>query len=1122
MRRMLIAVLSGVVMALSLPLGAGADTTVTATMRDAIVGGGPALPGETIEYTVIISDTGNGEAALGVVFSVATLDSETTLVGSIIAFPIAVDDDYVLSATGNITTQITSANGLLANDVDPDGGGTTGACSDDPGTKCLVAEVSSGGTIGGPVTVFPATIDTNQDGEVIVQADGSFTYSAPAGFTGTDGFVYLVEDAGGNSDDATGTGTSTSIGTVSILVTEAVWYVDNSVGGANNGSLSDPFNTATALQDAAAASGTGDLIFVFEEGGGVYGGGIALQADQMLIGAGEGLTITFDDGGGAVNIIVEAAGGASPVITNSGGDGITLASAITSGNTIKGLDVGNGANPVNGDGIFGGSDLETVTISGVNITTSGGAAIDLTGDATDDVLAISLGSVTADGGAGDGISVTGFASGSFTVTGTTSVGATTPPGFDGISLISNGAATFTFADIDVTTASGDGLVASSSGTVNIDDGTPISTIGATGGAAVDITSTIIDVNFASVTASGGTNGIRLNSTSGTGFEVTGTSSITNSTGVGVSLTSNSANIDLGDLDIDNTTSNQNGLVATSNSGTLTTDDGTINTGSGTAVNITSTDISGTGVTFASVSASGGANGIVLTNTGSTGGSFTVTGTGTAGTGGTIQNTTGANGATSGIGIRLSNAQNVSLNFMQINGHTNFAIRGFDVTGFEMADSVVNGVNGNSAADDEASISFDDLLGNSVITRSTINGGLENNIRVLNDSSTAMTLTITDNTIGPNSTASGNDGIGVEAQLNADMTLIIAGNTLTAHRGDHIDITSLDDSTVDVVITDNVMTGGHPNPGGQSLVVASDEASDFTFDISENTINGAIVNAFTIFQGKPVASAVSTLTGTIHDNSIGTAGVNGSGSSQGNGIDVDATGRGTLTVDISDNDIRQWENFAGLLLQAGDDDPNLNVTVTGNTILNPNTGFNPINALHANIGKTAAGTVAACLDITGNNMVGGGSPTDFRLRQRNSSTVNLPGYAGSTNGSGVVAFIQGQNTGVPDGSFQVSGSGGGFTGNAGCTLPPIELITIIKGAGSGSVNVNPPNVTCSPPSTTDADCRQVFGSSTSVTLTATADGGSSFAGWGGVCAAEGTNATCTRTIDAARSATATFD
>ena len=153
------------------------------------------------------------------------------------------------------------------------------------------------------------------------------------------------------------------------------------------------------------------------------------------------------------------------------------------------------------------------------------------------------------------------------------------------------------------------------------------------------------------------------------------------------------------------------------------------------------------------------------------------------------------------------------------------------------------------------------------------------------------------------------------------------------------------------------------------------------------------------------------------------------------------------------------------------------------------------------------------------MVGGGSPTDFRLRQRNSSTFNLPGLTG-----GAVAFIQGQNTGTPSGSL---GTGSTFTGNAGCDLPDFVLHVIIKGAGDGSVSINPAagggTVTCSPPSATDVDCRQDYGStSTSVTMTATAGGGSSFTGWGGVCAAEGTNATCTRTIGAARSATATFD
>lgn len=315
MRRMPIAVLSGLVVALSLPLSVGAAPTVTAEMTDAIVPAGPAIPGATIEYTVIITDVGDAEDALGVVFSVGALDTETSLVGSIIAYPIAVDDDYTLSATSDITTEIPDTIGLLANDVDPDGGGTTGACSDNPGVKCLVIEVSS--SMSAAMTT-PVTITTNQGGSVTVAVDGSFTYESPPGFTGTDGFKYLVEDAAGNSDEVMPF--ETSVGTVSINVAMAVWYVDNSVGGANNGSLSNPFNTATALQDAANASSAGDLIFVFA--GTDYTGGLTLDNNEMLIGEGEGLTIAFNDSLPGMTDIVIAAG-TSPVITNTGGNGIT-------------------------------------------------------------------------------------------------------------------------------------------------------------------------------------------------------------------------------------------------------------------------------------------------------------------------------------------------------------------------------------------------------------------------------------------------------------------------------------------------------------------------------------------------------------------------------------------------------------------------------------------------------------------------------------------------------------------------------------------------------------------------------------------------------------------------------
>ena len=78
----------------------------------------------------------------------------------------------------------------------------------------------------------------------------------------------------------------------------------------------------------------------------------------------------------------------------------------------------------------------------------------------------------------------------------------------------------------------------------------------------------------------------------------------------------------------------------------------------------------------------------------------------------------------------------------------------------------------------------------------------------------------------------------------------------------------------------------------------------------------------------------------------------------------------------------------------------------------------------------------------NDIVGSGYSTggynDFRLRQRNSSTVRLPGYAGAnTDTAAVVTFIQGRNTPTASGSATVAvPPGGGFTGGISCTPPTL--------------------------------------------------------------------------------------
>lgn len=70
----------------------------------------------------------------------------------------------------------------------------------------------------------------------------------------------------------------------------------------------------------------------------------------------------------------------------------------------------------------------------------------------------------------------------------------------------------------------------------------------------------------------------------------------------------------------------------------------------------------------------------------------------------------------------------------------------------------------------------------------------------------------------------------------------------------------------------------------------------------------------------------------------------------------------------------------------------------------------------------------------------------------------------------------------------------------------------QGAGAGSVTSSPAGIACG------ATCSADFDAGTSVTLTATPDGGSTFAGWGGACA--GSDLTCALTLSDGNTVTAT--
>lgn len=455
---------------------------------------------------------------------------------------------------------------------------------------------------------------------------------------------------------------------------------------------------------------------------------------------------------------------------------------------------------------------------------------------------------------------------------------------------------------------------------------------------------------------------------------------------------------------------------------------------GVAVNLANGTLA---ATLTSVSASGGANGIILQNTT---GSFTVTGTGAAGSGGTIQNTVGANGSSAGNGVYLNSVSDVSLTSMNLQTHQNFAVRGLSVSNFALVKSTISGVNGNSAASDEGSVSFSGLTGVASITGCNISGGLEDNVRVVNASGTLNRLTIADTTIGANSTPSGNDGVFVEASSLATVNVTITNCSFTSARGDLLQLNALNTALMDWVVVDNDFANNHPNivsggggttfsgGGGGSAVIV-------TYDISDNTFRDALGIALNVFKG----TGAGSFTGEITDNMIGVSGVANSGSSQASGLQITSSGTGTHTALIENNTIYQY-NENGIYVRANDGGSQLNATILGNTVAQP--AVFAQNGLQLNIGATGSDTCSACVDIQSNNLVGSGSAfdPDFNLRQRHSTTIRLPGYLGtSSDTTAVVTFVQGQNTGLPTGTATVSGSGSGFQGGSACAQPLLAMV-----------------------------------------------------------------------------------
>jgi len=125
------------------------------------------------------------------------------------------------------------------------------------------------------------------------------------------------------------------------------------------------------------------------------------------------------------------------------------------------------------------------------------------------------------------------------------------------------------------------------------------------------------------------------------------------------------------------------------------------------------------------------------------------------------------------------------------------------------------------------------------------------------------------------------------------------------------------------------------------------------------------------------------------------------------------------------------------------------------------------------------------------------------------------------------------TATPAAGHAFSGWGGACASagsNASCTLtidaakvvsanfvpiPPSTFALNVSKTGNGSISSQPAGIDCG------TVCSATYNTGLTVTLTATPAAGHAFSGWGGACASAGSNASCTLTIDAAKTVSATF-
>jgi hypothetical protein len=858
-------------------------------------------------------------------------------------------------------------------------------------------DIASGANFG---TLTASQVDLNGTGGLLNLNTGTLSATFPTmTSTSSPGQGMNLVSIGGSLTSTNGTtvsGQTTQCILVSGSTVSATFNNTSCTGGTDGVSLQNNSSGTRSFGTVSVTSPSG-VGFLHSVGGGTttFGGLVNVQTPGS-----HGVDIQNSNANITFN------GGLTVNKTAGTGDGVS----ITGTNTGRTFSFG-AFNVTNGVGdalVQSGAGTPTIGLSGGAVSATGGSAVNVGGVTFG--AGSNLTSATASGGTTPGISL---------------VNATGPLNISGGTITGNAS-----SDAVEITGGGPSLTYNGSVTQNNNNQRTIDVQSATSGPPT--------ISFggaiSATTVSGTIGGINLVNNTNATIHFTG--GVTLSTATAPAFTATGG----GTVDV------------TGSANTLTTT-------TGTALNVQNTNIGAPDLNFRSINAGTGANvngnGIILDNTGSSG-NLVVTGTGANGTGGTIQHFTGSDGATNqcaalgaipqGVGIFLRNTQNVSLDSMNLNDFSNFAMLGYTVSGTTTLDQMtINGTNGSNVSQDEGSVMFCGLTGSASITSSTITGGFEDGLRVVNSSGTLNRLTVSGTTLATSTNALADDAFLASATGSATMNVTVnQDTTFTTARSDLFNYVLNNTSTGDLIIDDSHFSNNHPSivSGGGGITLAAGGGgsnTNFTYSVTNSDFRDAAGNAITVASGQ-IASAAGTYTGSILNNTIGAAGVALSGSSGADGIKLSLAGSGTHKTTISNNTIRRYFNAGISLLVTGTSGtPNLRATVENNTIIEPSGGINTLAGFVSDIALPLT-NVTVCLDLGGlnaaeDNSLSTSDPNNFNdidlLTSHATNTYNLPGYVGPNDHgpateAAVTAHLVARNSG--DGAPTVfADTTGNFTG-----------------------------------------------------------------------------------------------